>query len=106
MTAEVTIHVGTLENVLHVPIQAVTSDGDERVVYLAGGERRVVEVGEFNDEYIEIKNGLAEGDKVLLHLPEGKEGDTEKPEKGEEPETEKTEETPPAPPESPVPANA
>jgi hypothetical protein len=29
-----------------------------------------VEVGEFNDEFIEIKKGLKEGDRVLLQAPE------------------------------------
>jgi hypothetical protein len=32
---------------------------------------RVIEVGDFNDEFIEVKKGLKEGEKVLLRAPEG-----------------------------------
>jgi hypothetical protein len=32
----------------------------------SGQERREVEVGEFNDEFIEIKKGISEGEKVCL----------------------------------------
>jgi hypothetical protein len=33
-------------------------------------ERREVQTGEFNDEFIEIKGGLNEGELVLLRAPE------------------------------------
>jgi hypothetical protein len=38
-----------------------------------------VEIGEFNDEFIEIKNGLKEGERVLLRAVE-----SQAPEKTEE----------------------
>ena len=44
-------------------------------------ERRQVEVGSFNEEFIEVKNGVGEGDKVLLHPPKSltpSAGDVEK----------------------------
>ena len=30
-----------------------------------------MEIGDFNDEFIEIKRGLKEGERVLLRLPDG-----------------------------------
>ena len=68
MSAKVEIMVSRLENVIYAPMQAVSAYQGKQVCYLQGGrrERRVVEVGEFNDEFIEIRNGLKEGDRVLL----------------------------------------
>ncbi|MBL7187639.1 MAG: efflux RND transporter periplasmic adaptor subunit [Phycisphaerae bacterium] len=68
MTAELEIYIEDLENIVFVPMQAVTAHQGKRVCYLASGERRAVETGEFNEMYIEIKSGLNEGDEVLLDL--------------------------------------
>jgi HlyD family secretion protein len=73
MSAKVEVLVNRLTNVVHVPIQAVTPDNSKQVCYVARGlkpERREVEVGEMNDEFIEIKSGLKEGEAVLLRAPE------------------------------------
>lgn len=82
MSAQVEIVAGILEGVVYVPVEAVFSEEGERVVYVSGvtgAERRVVEVGDFNDSFIEIKAGLDEGDVVLLRSPEeGKGGEAEK----------------------------
>jgi multidrug efflux pump subunit AcrA (membrane-fusion protein) len=74
MSAKVEIMVKRLEDVLYVPLQAVTYSQGKQVCFVANGsgtEERQVEVGEFNDEFIEIKNGLKQGDLVLLRAPEG-----------------------------------
>jgi len=75
MSAKVEILVGKLENCLYVPVQAVSPEGDKQVCFLAGykPERREVQIGEFNDEFIEVKSGLKEGDRVLLRHPESSE---------------------------------
>jgi HlyD family secretion protein len=73
MSAKVEILVNHLDDVVHVPVQAVSPDGGKQVCYVVRGlkpERREVEVGEFNDEFIEIKNGLKEGERVLLRRPD------------------------------------
>ena len=61
------------EEVLLAPKSAVFEDGDEQFVYLAAGdgepEKREVETGEQDDKMIEIKSGLAGGDKILLKKP-------------------------------------
>ncbi len=73
MSADVEIMVEQLDDVIYVPIQAVFSNEGQRVCYvesaLGNAERRVVEVGAFNDEYIEVQKGLDEGDTVLLRAP-------------------------------------
>jgi len=74
MTAKTEILVNHLDDVVHVPIQAVNPLEDQKVCYVANGskvEQREVEAGEFNDEFIEIKNGIQEGDRVCLRTPVG-----------------------------------
>ena len=73
MSAEVEILVNTLTDVVYVPVQAVTYFDDKRVVYVARGgrsEMREVEVGTFSDSFIEIVDGLREGEEVLLLPPQ------------------------------------
>ena len=36
-------------------------------------ERRLVEIGEFTDEFIEVKSGIKEGDRVCLRAPDSPE---------------------------------
>ena len=73
MSAKVEVIVSRLENVVHVPIQAVSPADGKQFCYVANGstpERRLVEIGELNDEFIEIKKGLKEGERVLLRPAE------------------------------------
>jgi HlyD family secretion protein len=63
------IIVTNLVNVLTVPMQAVTSVKGQQVCFMpdgAGHKAAPVEVGLYNDKFIEIKSGLKEGDEVLL----------------------------------------
>lgn len=63
------IVITNLQQVLTVPIQAVTTVKGQQVCFLQRGERDVpvpVEVGMFNDRMIEIRKGIKEGDRVLL----------------------------------------
>ena len=69
MTAKVEVIIEKLHDVLSVPIQAVTSVQGSKVCYVltgAGPQKRQVETGLFNDNFVEIKSGLSEGEKVLL----------------------------------------
>ena len=73
MSAEIDILVRSLEDVVYVPIQAVTYFDDERVVYVSNRgrtERREIKVGTFSDSYIEILSGLEAGEEVLLLPPQ------------------------------------
>jgi len=69
MSAKAEILVKELPDVVYVPVQAVTPVEGKQWCFVANGhgqERREVEVGEFNDEFIEIKRGISEGEKVCL----------------------------------------
>jgi len=77
MSAKVEVVVKQLPEVVYVPMQAVTTTEGKRYCYVANGadqERREVEVGDFNDEFIEIKSGIKEGEKVCLKAPEDSDG--------------------------------
>ncbi len=83
MSAKVEVLVNRIEDCVYVPLQSVEFDGGKQFCYVLRGskpERREVTAGDFNDEFIELKTGLKEGERVLLRLPAGSE--TEK--KGEE----------------------
>jgi RND family efflux transporter MFP subunit len=76
MTTKVEILVNRLDDVVYVPIQAVSPLEDKKVCHVVDGgksQQREVEVGEFNDEFIEIKKGLQEGERVCLRAPVGTE---------------------------------
>jgi multidrug resistance efflux pump len=82
MSAKVEILANCLSNVVYVPVQAVSPLEGKQVCYVANGRKpecRTVEVGEFNDEFIEIKSGIKEGERVLLRAVE-----SQAPEKTEE----------------------
>jgi RND family efflux transporter MFP subunit len=69
MTAEVRIHIQTLPNVLMVPVQAVTEYEGKPVCYVRNGrglERKSLTVGESNDQFIRVLDGLNEGEEVAL----------------------------------------
>jgi HlyD family secretion protein len=70
MTAEVEILVAHLKDVLTLPVAAVVEQrGKYNCWILAGGkvERRPLTLGMNNDRFVEVKDGVREGDKVLLN---------------------------------------
>ncbi len=72
MTATVTIIVAERRQVLTVPNQAVRRVEGRRVVHVQQGEQfvpRVVTIGWRDKTYIEILNGLREGERVLMGEP-------------------------------------
>jgi len=74
MTAKVEIIVKNLKDVIFIPIQSVFVEGDNYFVFLRNGtdsyQHKQVTVGENNDEFIEVKEGLSEGQSVLLKMPD------------------------------------
>jgi len=107
MSAKVEILVNKLDNCVYVPVQAISPDNGKQVCYVANGlrhERREVQIGEFNDEFIEIKKGLKEGERVLLRTPTAPEGPEEETPAKEE-KTAPTDNKSPRPPSS-IPATA
>ena len=71
MSAEGEIIIEVLKDVVKVPLQAVSQEGKETVVYVVGLtlERRVIETGAFDTTFIEIKKGLEPGEVVALRSP-------------------------------------
>ncbi len=70
MTAEVEIFVADIPNALTVNVSAVVEQGGKCYVWVEtpdGPERRLVLVGRTNENVIEIKDGILEGEKVLLN---------------------------------------
>jgi multidrug efflux pump subunit AcrA (membrane-fusion protein) len=74
MSAEVTIQVDPpSEAMLTVPLQAVfggAEDGAKRKVFVmtpTGAQERDVTLGLFNEKMVEVKQGLVEGDQVVLN---------------------------------------
>ncbi|MDC0088342.1 efflux RND transporter periplasmic adaptor subunit, partial [Akkermansiaceae bacterium] len=75
ISASTEIILDTLEDVVFVPIQAVHTVKGKRVVYIkkAGSsdyEMREVVIGKMDASYLQISEGLAEGDEVLISEPQ------------------------------------
>jgi HlyD family secretion protein len=71
-SARAEIIVTNLVNALTVPLQSVTTVKGRQVCYVQGEGGLVpmpVSVGNFNDQFIEIRSGLNEGDQVALTPP-------------------------------------
>lgn len=73
MSAKVEILVEELLDVLYVPIQSVNRRGGREVCYVAmpdgDVEVRPVAVGQNNEQFVHIQEGLEEGELVLLYPP-------------------------------------
>ncbi len=71
MTAEVEILINELDDVVTVPVAAVAEVGGKFYSWKQtprGPEKTLVALGSSNDKLIEIKDGLKEGDVVLLNV--------------------------------------
>ncbi|MCK4615305.1 MAG: hypothetical protein KAT50_00435, partial [Pirellulales bacterium] len=69
-TAEATIIVADLQDVIAVPVAAVIEDGEEYICAVKTGEtfeRRVITLGQSDDRFVEIVDGLQEGEEVFLN---------------------------------------
>jgi multidrug resistance efflux pump len=72
MRCKAEILLGRVDDALNVPVQAIFRQGPVAFVYVqdgAGFAQRQVELGRSSELQIEIKKGLAAGDKVLLREP-------------------------------------
>jgi len=70
MSVEARIIIDVIENVLYVPLQAVTTVDGRYVTFVrtsAGIEKRYIEVGDYDDRFIEVKEGVEEGEHVALN---------------------------------------
>jgi HlyD family secretion protein len=70
MTARVEIALKARDDVLAVPAQAVASEEGHKFCYVAHDEsleRREVKLGESTEDFLEISQGLQEGEQVVLN---------------------------------------
>jgi RND family efflux transporter MFP subunit len=70
MTANLAVVVDQRENVLMVPTRAVRTQGNQKVVTVLNKDQTIpspVTTGLSNDQFVEITNGLQEGDVVVLN---------------------------------------
>ncbi len=71
MTAEIRIIVDDRQDdVLQIPVQSALSIADKYFAYVVKGnnpERRELKIGDANDEYLEILDGIAVGDRVVMN---------------------------------------
>jgi HlyD family secretion protein len=75
VSAHVEIVITNLQDVISIPLQAVTTHKGGQVVYVAGRSTPVpVEIGYNNDRFVQIKSGLEAGQRVLLSPPLGDSG--------------------------------
>ena len=75
MTTSNAIEVASLDNVLSIPLEAVTSDSGYSYVYKKDGRgvvRQMIEAGSTNDNEIVVRRGLSKDDHVLLTPPADK----------------------------------
>lgn len=74
MNGTVVIDVGTLENVLTIPMPALDRSGDDLFVWRIGPDGPVatkVKLGSNNLTHVEVLEGLQEGDRIYLVRPPG-----------------------------------
>lgn len=69
MSAACRIVVDRIPDVVSVPLEAVFERDDTTVVYLKGGKKREVQVGQRNDMYIQVIDGLKGTEEVCLVDP-------------------------------------
>ena len=72
MSCKVQILVEQLEDAIIVPIQVVSNRIGKKVVYVItsqGHQERAVRTGLFNDTFVEIIEGLEEGEEIMLNPP-------------------------------------
>ncbi len=71
MSATCTVVIEKYENLLCVPIEAISIEGNERYITIKtidGSEKRVVETGKSDANYVEIKSGISEGEIVTYSI--------------------------------------
>jgi multidrug efflux pump subunit AcrA (membrane-fusion protein) len=72
MSAKVEIIIAEMQDVIAVPLQCVANRGGKKICYvhtLTDKKEREVTIGAYNDKYVQILDGLKEGEKILLNPP-------------------------------------
>lgn len=70
MTAVVNMHVDRIEDIVAVPVQAIIQANRQTWCYVEstnGVERRDIKIGRSNDKFVHIREGINEGERVVLN---------------------------------------
>ena len=71
LSAEVEVVIAEHSDVLTIPVAAVVENGEYRYCWVnsptGGAQRRQVQLGDSNDQFVVVKDGLSEGDDVVLN---------------------------------------
>lgn len=71
LTAEIEIRIEERDQVLQVPVQSVITIGDNRYIFALADDgapkRKSIKIGQASDTMIEILDGIAEGEEVVLN---------------------------------------
>ncbi|MEZ5978932.1 MAG: efflux RND transporter periplasmic adaptor subunit [Planctomycetota bacterium] len=74
MTCAIRVLVENVADCIYIPLQARFFRGEQAVVFVrdeGGIELRDVELGVYNESWIQVKSGLEEGEIVLMSAPPG-----------------------------------
>ncbi len=74
MSSSVEIIVEDIEDAIHVPVQSIFLNAGKTSCFIASGgdvDLRAVEVGLDNGKWVQVHDGIAEGEVVLLAQPTG-----------------------------------
>ncbi len=72
MSVQVEVVSRILKDILYIPIEAVFEENGKLLVYrktLGGPEKVFIKIGESNNNFVEVAEGLEEGDDVFLYRP-------------------------------------
>ena len=69
MSVQIEILVAELADAVLVPVQAVAGTADRPIAYLADGTQRPLVLGLTNDRFVEVRDGLAVGERIQLAPP-------------------------------------
>jgi len=71
MSAEVDVIIANHENVLTIPVAAVLEEDGKHFCWVqtadSSAQRHALKLGDSNDQFIVVKDGVKEGDKVVLN---------------------------------------
>jgi hypothetical protein len=73
MTTSNIIHTGTWEDALYIPTETVFKNDSLQYVFIEKSGslvKQVVDLGEENENYVIVRKGLEENDRILLSMPE------------------------------------
>lgn len=71
-TAKAEIQVEKIPDVVHVPIHAVFAEDGQQFAFVANGpksDKRPLKIGKHNEHFVQVFEGLKEGERVLLYDP-------------------------------------